>query len=226
MFQRYKQVLIRVSFMFIIPLISLIHIYLNVYRVNTKEIATALDSMIPFVSAFVVPYLYWFIYVFAGLLYLAFTDGKKYYGLLTSIVTGMLISFVIFYFYPTTVTRPEVVGGGIFNYAMRVVYVSDNPYNCFPSIHVLNATLVSMFLMSKEKSFSFNMWALLSCVIINLSTMFTKQHVVLDVISGMTIAVIMYLVWSNENIWESKWFTAIEENVAADGVSRDEPKAS
>jgi len=226
MFLKYKQVLIRISFMFIIPLISLIHIYLNVYRDNTKEIATPLDAIIPFVSAFVVPYIYWFLFVFVGLFYLAVTDGKKYYGLLSSIVTGMLISFIIFYFFPTTVTRPEVVGGGLLNYAMRAVYGSDNPYNCFPSIHVLNATLVTLFLMSKEKSFQFNIWALMSCVIINLSTLFTKQHVVLDVVSGMTLSIIMYIVWSNEKIWASKWFTAIEENVTADSSTSDNPKIS
>lgn len=221
MFQKYRQLLIRVSFMLVIPLISLIHISLNVFRPNTKDITTLIDSYIPFVSAFVVPYLYWFIYVFLGLMILAVSDSKKYYGLLTAITSGMFICFIIFYFFPTTVERPEVLGGGIFNYAMRVVYSSDNPYNCFPSIHVLNATLVTLFLMSREKSRKYNVWALLSCILINLSTMFTKQHAFLDVVAGTILAVIMYLIWSNEKIWDSKWFNKMEESINAQNSTND-----
>lgn len=223
MFQKYKILLVRILFMLIIPLISIIHVNLNVYRDNTKELISALDIMIPFESIFVVPYLYWFLYVIIGLFYLALFDGKKFYGLLSSIVTGMLVCFVIFYFFPTTVERPDVIGGGIFNYLMRVVYASDNPYNCFPSIHVLNATLVTLFLMSKEKSFGFNLWALLSGVLINLSTLFTKQHVVLDALAGTTLAFIMYTIWSNESIWNSKWFTWIQDKFNYNGSTENNP---
>jgi len=226
MLQKKNQFLLRISFILLIPLISLIHIALNVYRPNTKNIATVIDNAIPFVSAFVVPYIYWFAYVAIGLIFLAIFDYKKYYGLLASIVSGMFVCFAIFYFFPTTVERPDVIGGGFFNYAMRVIYSTDNPYNCFPSIHVLNATLVTLFLFSKERSHNFNTWAIISCILINLSTMFTKQHVFLDVVAGTILAVIMYMVWSNEKIWDSKWFTRIEETISVENSTNDNPNVS
>jgi PAP2 superfamily. len=133
---------------------------------------------------------------------------------------------VIFYFFPTTVVRPDVIGGGFFNYAMRVIYNTDNPYNCFPSIHVLNATLVSLFLFSKDKSNNFNAWAIISAVLINLSTMFTKQHVVLDVFAGVILAIIMYMIWSNEKIWDSKWFARIEDTISTENTANDNPNVS
>lgn len=226
MLQKYRQILFRTFFMLIIPIISMIHIALNVYRDNTKEIATALDRLIPFASPFVVPYIYWFIYVFIGLLYLAVTDGRKYFGLLLSIVSGMLVSFVIFYYFPTTVERPLVIGGGFFNYAMRIVYSSDNPYNCFPSIHVLNATLVTMFLMSREKSMKFNLWALTSCILINLSTLFVKQHVVLDVVGGVTLALIMYMLWNNEKVWQMRLFKYLDGELNEENNAQDTPNVT
>jgi len=226
MLQKYRQILIRTFFMLIIPLISMIHIALNVYRDNTKEISTALDSLIPFLSPFVIPYVYWFLYVFVGLLYLAVTDGRKYFGLLFSIVSGMLVSFVIFYFYPTTVERPEIIGQGFFNYAMRIVYGSDNPYNCFPSIHVLNATLVTLFLMSREKSMKYNLWALISCILINLSTLFVKQHVVLDLVAGVTLAVIMYMLWSNDKVWQIKFFKYLDGELNEENNTQDNPNVT
>lgn len=226
MLQKKHQFLLRISFMLLIPLISLIHISLNVYRPNTKSIEMVIDGLIPFVSAFVVPYIYWFIYVTIGLFFLAVYDYKKYYGLLASIVSGMCVCFVIFYFFPTTVERPDVLGGGIFNYAMRFIYSTDNPYNCFPSIHVLNATLVSLFLFSRERSYNFNAWAIISAILINLSTMFTKQHVFLDVVAGTILAIIMYMVWSNEKIWDSKWFTRIEETISTENTTNDNPNVS
>lgn len=223
MLAKYKHVIIRVLFMGAIPLVSIIHIMLNTLRDNTRSIETALDQMIPFVPAFVLPYAYWFLYVFAGLLFLAFVDGKKFYGLLSSIVSGMLVCFVIFYFFPTTVARPEITGNGFFDFGMRIVYGMDNPYNCFPSIHVLNSMLVCMFLMSYNKSIGFNIWNVTSNVLIILSTLFVKQHFVLDAVSAIVIAIVMYMIFSKEHIWEKKFYQKIFNSLSSKQISNDNP---
>lgn len=198
-----RQVMIRICCMIIIPLVSIIHVALNTYRENMHNISIILDDWIPFVPAFSIPYLYWFLYVFAGLLYFAIMDGKYYFRLLGSIVVGMCLSFVFFYFYPTTVVRPEILGNGLMERSVAYIYSMDNPYNCFPSIHVLNAMLVTMFLCSYRKSLRVWGVSIFSCAAIILSTLFVKQHYVLDAVGGIILSTGVYLFFMNENFWNS-----------------------
>ena len=43
---------------------------------NFHVIHMALDDYIPFCEFFVIPYYLWFIYMAAGIIFIAFTDGK------------------------------------------------------------------------------------------------------------------------------------------------------
>lgn len=203
MISKYKQVLVRICCAFIIPLVSIIHIALNIYRDNLHNIGTKLDEMIPFVPVFALPYLYWFIYISIGLLYFAFVDGKNYFRLLSSIVTGMCLCFVIFYFYPTVVPRPYIGGNSLLENMVGFIYSVDNPYNCFPSIHVLNSMLVTLFIYPYNKNFWVRSWSVASCISIILSTLLIKQHFVLDAVAGILLSTAVYLFFTNEQIWKS-----------------------
>lgn len=62
-------------------------------------------------------------------------------GLIRRTVLAYLLiwipSFICFVSYPTIAPRPEVVvGEGFFAWLLRIIYVADPPYNCFPSLHV------------------------------------------------------------------------------------------
>lgn len=203
MSDKYRQVIIRLCCMVLIPIVSVIHVTLNVYRENMHNISTPLDNIIPFVAAFSVPYLYWFVYVFIGLVYFAFTDNKIYFQLLGSIVVGMCLCFVVFYFYPTTVPRPDIIGNSLMERAVGYIYSMDNPYNCFPSIHVLNAMLVTLFFCRYRKNSWLRAWAMLSGISIILSTLFVKQHFVLDAVAGIILSTAVYMVFTSEHLWNS-----------------------
>lgn len=201
---RLRQVLNRLCFMVVIPLISLIHIALNTYRPDVHNLKTLIDDMIPFNQAFVIPYIYWFFYITVVLLYFAVADGKSYFRLLMSIVAGMFICFIFYYFYPTTILRPEVPGNDIFSSLVRdVIYKKDNPYNCFPSIHVLNAVLVTLFFCKFNKNNMLRGLAVLSCVFISLSTLFIKQHYVADMFASLLLGTSMYVLFTNDSLWNS-----------------------
>ncbi len=87
-----------------------------------------------------------------------------------------------------------MLGDDIFSRITRRVYANDNPYNCFPSIHVFT-TAYSCFII-KEGYFRDKLWFryplnLLGILII-LSTLFVKQHVVLDGVAGTALAFLLY----------------------------------
>lgn len=117
-----------------------------------------------------------------------------YFRLLISLSVGMIICYVTFYIFPTTVPRPTIISNDIFSRLVLIIYQNDNPYNCFPSVHVVNAMIVAIYVNREEK---FNkiikIISSLVAILIVLSTMFIKQHVFVDVVSGIIVAYAVYM---------------------------------
>ena len=97
--------------------------------------------------------------------------------------------------YPTTLPRPAsaAIGGGFFAWCLRIAYGMDDPYNCFPSLHVAQVFLAAFtcHLVSRGLGRAAMVWASLVAV----STLFTKQHYVVDVVAGILLAYAAYFVF-------------------------------
>ena len=105
------------------------------------DMYVGLDHIIPFVPAFIIPYIYWFLFVAGALLFLFFYDADEFYRGFSFLACGMTISLIIFTIFPTTFChRPEVLTGNAFEqFWLRFIYGADKPTNVFPSIHVFNS---------------------------------------------------------------------------------------
>jgi membrane-associated phospholipid phosphatase len=97
--------------------------------------------------------------------------------------------------YPTILPRPTraAIGEGFGAWALRIAYGMDDPYNCFPSLHVAQAFLAAFTcqLVSRRLGLATTIWATLVAG----STLFTKQHYAVDVIAGILLAGAAYLVF-------------------------------
>lgn len=99
-----------------------------------------------------------------------------------------IICFSIFLLFPTTNIRPDIVGGGIWNEGMRLLYRIDAADNLFPSIHCLVSWFCYIGIRGEKKIPKWYKWT--SCLIavaVFISTLTTKQHVIIDVIAGVVI---------------------------------------
>jgi len=188
-----KKNITALAFMLSIPIMSVFYNVLNTSERGFNSLATDLDRAIPFLKVFVIPYIIWYLFIFLVLGYLCFKDRKTYYRTLLTYNIGLAICYVIYYFYQTSVFRPELIGEDIFTKLVGFIYSMDQPYNCFPSIHSLGC-----FLMMKaiNKSTARN---IVNVILINgiaisiiLSTLFIKQHVILDAIASMILVDIIY----------------------------------
>jgi len=176
-----------------------IYFFLNLTTTGAYDITIFLDKLIPFNEWFIIPYVFWYLYTFGALLVLAYFDQKTYFKLLFSILLGMLICFVIYYLFPTTVPRTEViVPNNILKKAVLIIYKNDRPYNCFPSIHMLDTLLITMFLLKYNKSLLIKISSATICIAIYLSTFFVKQHSILDAVASTILGVILFIVFENE----------------------------
>lgn len=200
-YKDYKNVLLRVAFILSIAVQGKIYIMLNNYRGKVYHIPTSIDAWIPFNKYFIVPYIYWYLYIAVILFYYAVYDERKYFRILAGINIGMMVCFVIYYFFPTYVPRPEVYGNDIFENLVKYIYANDNPYNCFPSIHVFESVLLAIYInRDLEISTKTKLTSTILAVSIVLSTMFVKQHYFYDVLAGTLLGYSIYAVFNFKEI--------------------------
>lgn len=160
-------------------------------------IHTAFDDKIPFIEYFVVPYLLWFAFMAVAGLYFFFTDKNDFYRLASFTIIGMTLFLIISTIYPNgQMLRPHAFErDNIFVDLVRYVYKTDTPTNIFPSIHVYNSIGVYISVRNSErlKNRPFVQTAtFIMAVLIILSTMFLKQHSVIDVIGAGLLSTIVY----------------------------------
>ncbi|MGL5378554.1 phosphatase PAP2 family protein [Clostridium sp.] len=188
--EKYSINVVDLSFLILIPIINVNYIIANKLYEKGFNIQLHIDQIIPFESGFVIPYLYWYIYIFLGLIFILSKDREGYIRTFIKIILGMCICYVIFYIFPTEINRPVIEGSSILDKLLQIVYSSDRPFNCFPSIHVLNTYLI-MRNTKKVYNKRFFIYTQAIGVLIIFSTLFIKQHFVLDIIAAILIGEIM-----------------------------------
>ena len=93
----------------------------------------ALDDSIPFVEAFIIPYLLWFPYVAVTVAYFFFTSKNDYYRLCAFLFTGMTISLLVCTLFPNgTNFRPHMTRIKIFSACWFQALESGYLYQCIP----------------------------------------------------------------------------------------------
>lgn len=111
---------------------------------------------------------------------------------LYSMAFASLMSFCVFFLYPTTLPRSTVEAAGPTAQAFRFLYSIDTDSNCFPSLHVALACLIAFGI--KEERSRFRACAIVWAGLICLSTMTTKQHYFVDVIAGLCVAIVCHAI--------------------------------
>lgn len=180
-------------------------------RTNTKNyrmIHMAADDYIPFCEVFIVPYLLWFIYVSGVVIYLFFMNKTDYFRACAFLFTGMTIFLIVSTLCPNghDLRLAAMPRDNIFTSMVSALWRTDTPTNLWPSIHVYNSMGAHFAVMRNEQLRS-RKWILTGSGIlafsIILSTVFIKQHSVFDVLTGITMGAIMYML-----VYRRDWITA------------------
>lgn len=162
-------------------------------------IHTKLDDFIPFNELFIVPYLLWFAFIAAVMLYFFFTNKRDFYRICIFLFVGMSISLLICSIWPNGHSlRPDLAALGRDNLFVRLVgyiYSVDTPTNVCPSIHVLNSVgcCIAVFHSSSLKNRRLlRIATLILTISICASTVCLKQHSCFDVLCGLLLSFAMY----------------------------------
>jgi len=190
--------LLPLGLMLLFPLTNIFYVLVNSADRGYGSLLTDLDRKIPFVEAFVIPYFGWYFFIVGTLVYFFVKERKLYYTTLWSMLSGMLVCFIIYYFFQTVAPRPEITGDSWLSRMVQFVYSQDGAFNCFPSIHCLTTFLTMRAISGSPIKNKWNMSVIyLSGSLIILSTLFIKQHVVMDVLSSIVLGNVAFSIFSS-----------------------------
>lgn len=146
----------------------------------------ALDQALPLQPAWAL--VYGALYLFLILLpVLVVRQEEQIRRTVLAYLTIWIASYVCFLLYPTRASRPdEVIGDGFAVWGLRFLYSADPPYNCFPSLHVAHSFVSALACHRVHRGVGAA--ASLCAALVAVSTLFTKQHYVLDVVAGVLLA--------------------------------------
>lgn len=181
----------RVVWIILLLVSLLIYFPINRFVTGGWVLALPVDKFIPLYPPALIPYL------FGSLLFVVFPIWAALYSrkgefeaYVISFLAVTYISYIAYLALPTYVVRPEITSQDFFSKAMALLYQNDYPHNAAPSGHTFY-TLISFLYISHWMPKLIGL-ALIIAVLIIASTLLTKQHYVLDVLTGLILGFFAY----------------------------------
>jgi membrane-associated phospholipid phosphatase len=149
------------------------------------------DRLFPLRPIWVIPYLLSMVWWTVCFFWAAWKmDDDLYEALVVSVLTVMLASYMVYIVFPTYVIRPPVQGDDWLTRMISLLYANDRANNAFPSGHTYNTMLITLFWWRWRPRQRW-LWLTIT-VIVLLSTLYTRQHYLLDLFGGILFAWLGY----------------------------------
>ena len=151
---------------------------------------TWLDRAMPLRPSWIAVYAS--LYMCAFILPLVVVRGRELFRqAMKAYLFVMLVSYAGFWFYPTVAPRVDrAVVNDFAEWMLQLFYDIDQPYGCFPSLHVAYSFVgaLAVYRVHRRVGAAAVVWS----VLIGLSTVYTKQHFAVDAIAGGILGVAAY----------------------------------
>lgn len=150
-----------------------------------------LDALIPLWPIWVIPYAICYpLWLVAFLHAIRKMEIRLYRALLAACFLTFSIGILTYVLFPTYVDLPTVTGTDILSSMLRGVQIAGGRYDALPSGHIYITTLLALFYSLWYPRLRLSWFLIL--LIISLSTLFTGQHYILDVVAGLVVGWVGY----------------------------------
>ena len=170
-------------------------LYFSVKQINVApnkrvDMITSIDQKMPFVPWMAL--VYFSTYIFVLLPFILYSEARTFWGILAAYVAVTAISTLFHIFLPSRIQRIEdLPEAGISEKALGMFQRLSKPHDNFPSMHVAFSVLVVGANFTQTGTLA-GVLALVWAVLIALSTMFTKQHYITDVLAGTVNGILIF----------------------------------
>ena len=158
-------------------------------------IHSRIDDRIPFNEWFIFPYCSWFLLLAGVTALLWWCDTQSYDKLCLTMFSGMTFCLILYMLLPNGLelrpTAEDVERSNIAMSILQLIWKADASVNVCPSIHCQSSASMALAFTNSRlakdrpalKVLAW-VWAALICA----STVFTKQHSIIDVVCGLAVA--------------------------------------
>lgn len=174
--------------------------YIIVERVNIgaeyHEIHCFIDDLIPFNELFVIAYLTWHVLI-AVVVYITYhNDCIVFVKFMRFLIVGTIICFAAFVIYPSCQDmRPiSFEHSNVFTWMTKLIYFIDTPTNTTPSMHIVGCMglLFAVHYSNNRMHLGTKLAFVIAVILICSSTLFLKQHSVIDIIAAVPVTIIAW----------------------------------
>lgn len=157
----------------------------------------AMDDIIPFNELFLIPYLFWFIYLAGTVAFLFFYDSKAFRRMMYFTIFTYTVTMAVYFLFPTCQElRPlEFARDNFLTRFMAAFYAFDTNTNVCPSLHVIGSVVAMLGGLHCKwlQSRGWRIFYVVSALLISVSTVFLKQHSLLDVLWAIPLCLVGWL---------------------------------
>ena len=163
-----------------------------IYIPTSNRISGGIEPRLPidifpvwplWVLPYVLCYIFW---VSSGAWIVMKTDDRRFRSFIAACLLTFGLGALTFIFFPTYVKPADLHGNDLFTLLLRRFHDDLGRYAAFPSGHVYITTLLVLFFARWYPRFK-SIW-LSILILVSLSTLFTGQHYILDVLGGYLVA--------------------------------------
>lgn len=176
---------------FFVSFFGLKHAIKPIYFIHSP-----IDDMIPFFKYSVFAYCLWYIYLFVPLFVFGLKNKSDFVRLQGYIFAGMGFCVAFYAFYPNAINfRPEIVPVDFPTWLAHALFSVDSSNMVTPSMHVFDAVALHLGIVESSLTHGKKRLRILSFIVMLLicaSTVFLKQHSIIDVFWGAILALILY----------------------------------
>lgn len=153
------------------------------------NLSNRLDDQIPLIPWTVVIYFGCYVLWIVNYILGCRQERKTAFRFISADFLAKIICMICFVIFPTTNVRPIISGNTIWDVGMRLLYRMDAADNLFPSIHCLTSWFCYIAVRENDKiPLWYRRFSAFAAVLVFISTLTTKQHVLIDVVAGVALA--------------------------------------
>ncbi|MBV6394439.1 MAG: hypothetical protein HFACDABA_00003 [Anaerolineales bacterium] len=173
--------------LWMLVVVAIQSVYLPTSLATSGGIAPRLPiDVIPVYPVWVVPYYFTYaLWLFALFWALFKSDARQFRAVISGALLTVTVGALTFIFFPTYIELPVIRGGDIFSVMLRAVQAAGGTHAALPSAHNYGTMLVCAFAVHFDPRRRW-LWGV-TVAVIALSTLFTGQHYLLDVVTGLAL---------------------------------------
>ena len=170
---------------------TIIYFGVEIFEGEPHNVERPLDRKIPVIHQFSYIYVTWFALIAVTPLLIAIHDLELFSLYMASMAACIILSAAIYLIYPTSFTRPPSKSA-----KLKIIYFfSFKQVNCAPSMHCSMSYIVILAAcLCPGLALPIRILLIADGVLIPVSTLFTKQHVIIDVVTALPTAAVSWLI--------------------------------